>query len=53
LLEQLDKFSVADHQLSPLITSGLDVQLVKQAHFLMLVARDLQSNIGAYVLFLL
>ena len=26
--------------------AGLDVQLVKQAHFLMLVARDLQSDIG-------
>ncbi len=28
------------------IKEGLDVQLVKQAHFLLLVARDLQSDIG-------
>jgi len=29
-------------------TAGLDVQRVKQAHFLILVAKDLQSDIGEW-----
>ena len=46
--EMIAKLCAAEGKFRQLnaIKEGLDVQLVKQAHFLLLVARDLQSDIG-------